>query len=116
MYYLINECKTINKFNEILTDINLKHSTNNEDFLKFLYFIDPTYKKLNPYKKGIIEELELPEKNTKEKQIEKTKEIFPFMQVTLGNKTFFKPTTLEAINELKAEPTQLKTYGVDYFF
>ena len=38
------------------------------------------------------------------------------MQVTLGNKTFFKPTTLEAINELKTEPTQLKTYGVDYFF
>ena len=38
------------------------------------------------------------------------------MQVTLGNKTFFKPTTLEAINEFKTEPTQLKTYGVDYFF
>ena len=37
----------------------------------------------------------------------------PFMQVTLGNK-FFKPTTLEAINELKTEP-QLKTYGIDYF-
>ena len=38
------------------------------------------------------------------------------MQLTVGNKTFFKPTTLEAINELKIEPTQLKTYGVDYFF
>ena len=38
------------------------------------------------------------------------------MQVALGNKTFFKPTTLEAINELKIEPTQLKTYGVDYLF
>ena len=39
-----------------------------------------------------------------------------FMQVTLENKTFFKPTKLDAINELKTEPTQLKTYGVDYFF
>ena len=38
----------------------------------------------------------------------------PFMQVTLGNKTCFKPTAIEAINELKTEP-QLKTYGIDYF-
>ena len=56
-----------------LTNVNIKPNTiiSNEDFLKFLYFIDPTYKKLNPYKKGIIEELELPEQNPKEKQIEK---------------------------------------------
>ena len=105
------------KLDELLTNINIKPNTGitNEDFSKFLYFIDPTHKKLNPYKKGIIEELELPEKNPKEKQIEKPKEISPFMQVSLGNKTFFKPTTHEAINELKTEPTQLKTYGVDYF-
>ena len=49
--------------------------------------------------------MELPE-TTQKKQIEKPKETSPFMQVTLGNKTFFKPTTLEAINELKTEPTQ----------
>ena len=60
--------------------------------------------------------MELPENIPKEKQIEKTKETPPFMQVTLGNKTFFKPTTLEAIKELKTEPTQLETYGIDYFF
>ena len=52
----------------------------------------------------------------KETHIEKPKEMEPFLQVTLGNKTFFKPTTLEAINELKTETTtQLKTYGIDYF-
>ena len=59
--------------------------------------------------------MELPDKTPKEKQKEKPKETSPFMQATLGNKTFFKPTTLEAINELKTEPIQLKTYGV-YFF
>ena len=67
MYYLIIECKTIKELDDILTNINIKPNTNiiNEDFLKFLYFIDPTYNKLNPYKKGIIEELELPEKTQK---------------------------------------------------
>ena len=67
VHYLINECKTIKELDDLLTNINIKPNTSitNENFLKFLYFIDPTYKKLNPYKKGIIEELELPEKTQK---------------------------------------------------
>ena len=67
MYYLINECKTIKELDDLLTNINIKPNTGitNEDFSKFLYFIDPTHKKLNPYKKEIIEELELPEKTQK---------------------------------------------------
>ena len=59
VYYLINEYKTIKELDDLLTNINIKPNTSitNEDFLQLLYFIDPTYKKLNPYKKGIIEEL-----------------------------------------------------------
>ena len=81
VYYLISECKTIKELDDLLTNINIKPNTiiSNEDSLKYLYFIDPTYKKLNPYKKGIIEELELPERKTNRK----TKGTPPFMQVTL---------------------------------
>ena len=86
--YLINKCTTVEDLDDLLIKLNIGYNSNKEDFLNFLYFIDPTYKKLNPYKKGIIEELELPEKTPKEKTIEKSKETPPFMQVTLGNKTF----------------------------